>query len=73
MVLLSWLLKVEFITVKRWILVNANLHSSSMRTDSMSIQKCGSFHRVKKKNSKLFDSFDRLRTKNEQTNKQQYK
>mgnify|MGYP007058299215 CR=1 FL=1 len=74
MVSLSWLLKVEFITVKPWILVDANLPCSSMRTDSMSIQKCGSLHRVKKKNAKPFGSFDRPRTKNQQTNKQrQYK
>ena len=74
MVLLSSLLKVEFITVKRWILVDANLPCSSMRTDSMSIPKCGSLHRVKKKNAKLFGSFDRPRTKNQQTNRQrQYK
>ena len=70
MVLLSWLLKVEFITVKRWILVDANLPCSSMRTDSMSIQKYGSLHCVKKKNTKLFGSFDRPRTENQPTNKQ---
>lgn len=74
MLLLSWLLKIEFITVKRWILVDANLLCSSMRTDSMNIQRCGSHRRVEKKNAKLFGSFDRPKTKNQQTNKQwQYK